>query len=129
MAPDLSVPHRLVQKDPELMLGVCSVCGPVKIQRKSRGSKLPAALLCQPAFRARKALQHARAPKRTNPRHRNGRPDICEVCSRECETVWDHDHRTGEHRGWLCQQCNSALGFARDDVEVLRGLIAYLERD
>lgn len=39
----------------------------------------------------------------------------------------DHDHATGNVRGLLCQHCNSAIGFAGDDVSVLRSLISYLE--
>src|SRR5690606_19146421 len=32
----------------------------------------------------------------------------------------DHDHETGEIRGLLCQHCNTALGYARDDVNILQ---------
>lgn len=39
----------------------------------------------------------------------------------------DHDHLTNANRGLLCQACNLALGFARDDPARLRALIAYLE--
>jgi hypothetical protein len=39
----------------------------------------------------------------------------------------DHDHKTGKVRGLLCNGCNIALGHARDSVDVLRGLTAYLE--
>jgi len=24
--------------------------------------------------------------------------------------VWDHDHKTGNHRGWLCTKCNTEEG-------------------
>ena len=39
----------------------------------------------------------------------------------------DHDHKTGEIRGILCRTCNLALGHAKDDVDVLYGLISYLK--
>lgn len=36
----------------------------------------------------------------------------CELCGMVPKTrglQWDHDHRTGAHRGWLCHRCNRAL--------------------
>lgn len=38
----------------------------------------------------------------------------------------DHDHVTGEARGLLCPRCNFAIGHARDDIDVLAGLVDYL---
>jgi Recombination endonuclease VII len=39
----------------------------------------------------------------------------------------DHCHKTGKVRGLLCTACNSVLGHAFDDPEVLRSAIAYLQ--
>lgn len=39
----------------------------------------------------------------------------------------DHDHETGEIRGLLCGNCNSGIGNLRDDVELLKRAIQYLE--
>jgi hypothetical protein len=63
----------------------------------------------------------------------------CKVCrTTDPGGKWwhtDHDHACcpdykqscGEcFRGVLCGRCNAALGYARDDVEILRGLAAYL---
>jgi hypothetical protein len=50
------------------------------------------------------------------------------VCGVTTKRVWDHDHRTGDFRGWLCNSCNAALGFAKDDPWRLRLLADYLER-
>lgn len=50
-----------------------------------------------------------------------------ENCFREA-TVVDHNHETGEVRGLLCQQCNSAAGLLQDHPEVIMGLADYLQR-
>jgi len=59
----------------------------------------------------------------------------CAVCGREGkrgrginDMQIDHDHRSGEIRGVLCGGCNVALGSARDNPAILRGLAEYLEQ-
>jgi len=45
------------------------------------------------------------------------------------KTVWrlDHDHSTGEFRGFLCQRCNSGIGKMQDDPAIMLRAIAYLK--
>ena len=64
-----------------------------------------------------------------------GRPysEFCEICLTPAIELkrtlhFDHDHITGEFRGWLCFPCNAALGFAKDDVEILQRMIDYLRK-
>jgi hypothetical protein len=52
---------------------------------------------------------------------------LCGGCRKVRPERVDHDHVTGEVRGLLCFNCNQALGNARDDIYVMRGLIAYLD--
>lgn len=40
----------------------------------------------------------------------------------------DHNHTTGAVRGLLCANCNLAIGYACDDVSILRNAIAYLQK-
>lgn len=58
----------------------------------------------------------------------------CDICGRaEHLTVTgrlhiDHDHETGKVRGLLCMGCNTGIGHLKDDVEILKNAINYLER-
>lgn len=55
------------------------------------------------------------------------KPAACEVCGEGGQICYDHCHETDTFRGWLCQRCNTILGFAKDDVERLRKLADYLD--
>lgn len=39
----------------------------------------------------------------------------------------DHDHKSGQRRGLLCNRCNRAIGLLGDDINLLRSAIGYLE--
>ncbi len=56
------------------------------------------------------------------------KPEVCDVCGSGGKICFDHDHKTDEFRGWLCNDCNMVLGKVKDSVERLRGLALYLER-
>jgi hypothetical protein len=51
----------------------------------------------------------------------------CEVCGETEDLVIDHNHDTREVRGVICRGCNTALGHAKDDPQILKSLAAYLE--
>ena len=63
---------------------------------------------------------------------------VCPICNRDESEVkgkggaksgpWclDHDHVTGEYRGFLCHDCNRALGNFKDSVPMLESAIKYL---
>lgn len=55
---------------------------------------------------------------------------VCKICGdinksgrRLCV---DHDHKTGKIRGLLCCACNSLIGYAKDDLLILKSAINYL---
>ena len=51
----------------------------------------------------------------------------CAACGIKSDRLQvDHCHDTGKIRGLLCGNCNSALGHAKDDVDRLMALVAYL---
>lgn len=56
-------------------------------------------------------------------------PDRCESCARIAKLRLDHDHVTGEFRGWLCNQCNTGLGLLGDDIIGIFLMSQYLARN
>lgn len=58
-------------------------------------------------------------------------PDLgtpCECCGDTSELlVFDHCHDTNEHRGWLCSNCNTAIGKLGDTIEGVQLAVDYLE--
>ena len=59
--------------------------------------------------------------------HQKGK---CALCAREPKNLRlaiDHDHKTGQIRGLLCMWCNKAIGFFRDDPEIVERIVAYFQ--
>ncbi|MBH1939046.1 endonuclease VII domain-containing protein [Streptomyces sp. AV19] len=65
---------------------------------------------------------------------------VCAICSEDepnehgrtgtkFRLAVDHCHRTGRVRGLLCQKCNRAIGLLKDNADLLRKAIDYLERE
>jgi hypothetical protein len=55
---------------------------------------------------------------------------LCAICGelpKEGKNLdLDHCHTTGKVRGFLCNNCNIALGLVSDDIKILRNLYTYL---
>jgi hypothetical protein len=56
----------------------------------------------------------------------------CAICRTDDPSPWrvfgvDHDHESGRIRGLLCDRCNSGIARFREDPDVLRRALAYLE--
>ncbi|WP_051723712.1 endonuclease VII domain-containing protein [Micromonospora chokoriensis] len=59
---------------------------------------------------------------------RSGRPRLDgQPAAQPFRLVVDHCHGSGQVRGLLCQDCNIAIGCAKDSPEILRAAITYLE--
>ena len=52
---------------------------------------------------------------------------VCAICGRDVRLGVDHCHDSGRVRGLLCRECNFGVGLFRDDRELLRRAITYLE--
>ena len=49
-------------------------------------------------------------------------------CEATTHLRMDHDHATGKFRALLCNGCNTALGFLKENPERIRSLATYIER-
>ena len=118
----------------------CKTIQPLDDFPRNRSGREGRGGYCKPCHNARTAATKQRLYGSTRDYHLRARYGItsadvdamverqggtCAVCDGKPEHV-DHDHATGKVRGILCFNCNQALGNARDDIAVLRGLINYL---
>lgn len=74
--------------------------------------------------RRRKETQEIKAGRK--------RPEQCELCGifgkdLKKELCFDHDHKTGKFRGWICGRCNTALGMVKDSSELLLKMSEYVK--
>ena len=56
---------------------------------------------------------------------------ICPICQKSSiggvsKHVLDHNHHTGEVRGYLCESCNTGIGRFDDDKELVKNAIDWL---
>ena len=57
----------------------------------------------------------------------------CPICNKKSfnkgmGACLDHDHETEKFRGYICNKCNSALGFFEDNINYIRSALNYLEK-
>lgn len=63
--------------------------------------------------------------------------NVCAICKRpetrkhqtgaDMRLAIDHCHVTGNVRGFLCSTCNRGLGFFKDNIEIMKLAIDYLQ--
>lgn len=57
------------------------------------------------------------------------KPDTCDCCGRFAkQMVLDHQHDPERFRGWLCHNCNLAIGHLGDTLEGVMRAADYLRR-
>lgn len=52
----------------------------------------------------------------------------CKICNVRVKLYIDHDHRTDVIRGLLCNNCNLGLGHFKEQLNILKKAMAYLEK-
>lgn len=60
----------------------------------------------------------------------NSQEGKCAICNENIldKPYIDHDHKTDQVRGLLCDLCNKGLGFFKDNTENLDNAIKYLKK-
>jgi hypothetical protein len=73
-------------------------------------------------FKAKRHAEKIAVAGRPKPAH-------CELCGEKSglAVVFDHCHKTGQFRGWICDRCNRVLGLVYDNPKLLRKMAKYLE--
>ena len=57
------------------------------------------------------------------------KPETCEICNElNIRIVFDHCHKQGHFRDWICDRCNRVLGLVKDSSELLAKLREYLDQ-
>lgn len=146
--------HSLTSIDREGKRAICSICGPVKVRVRDRGSAR-GGVECGnrvSEYRARHKLRYPERYKewdRARDRDRRAQSlwkkyrltledfdrmahdqgGACAICGEvpAGNLHVDHDHKTGEVRGLLCMGCNVAIGHMRENRDALQKAAAYLK--
>lgn len=54
---------------------------------------------------------------------------VCQICQKvTTDLCVDHCHNTSKVRGLICALCNSGMGLLKDDVNIARSVVKYLQR-
>lgn len=82
-------------------------------------------MLADPEAVRASARRRRGLPEPTRPR-----PPVCECCGGQSTRTLhlDHSHTTGAFRGWLCTNCNTAIGKLGDNPQGVCRALAYLLR-
>lgn len=81
----------------------------------------------------RKRSSQVNTIRKTSPH----KPKVCDCCGKEPKQSngrrkvglsCDHDPITIKFRGWLCRECNLAIGLLGDNTEGLQKALDYLNR-
>ena len=103
---------------------VCKICGQEKFITEFGANGTWTRPECKSCFNYKQSLYIKLRKGQVAPEP--GTP--CECCGDSTSTLnWDHDHETGEHRGWICSNCNTGIGKLGDTLKGVQQAVDYLE--
>ena len=119
----------------------CSRCGELKHEEQfsknqyRKNNVIVRRAYCKECERKRKPIS-SKARKEYEkefPRPKIGEEFTCPICLKKI-TPWhtnqislDHNHKTGDIRGYLCGDCNASMGRMGDSESVLKRAILWLK--
>lgn len=119
--------HRVTNVDAVHMVGDCEHCG----------VGVPLAMDHQRHACAAARIAQRGGPNRAGETRRSRAlkalpviPTLCEICGTDpgYPLYLDHDHATGEARGWLCSLCNLGLGHFKDEPARMLAAAQYIQK-
>lgn len=117
--------HFLSNIDPTNRTAKCSNCGDVKIGKSRTDKNGKIYYRCSVALN--KNSRESKYKRKYNINASEVDNKNCEICGGNIRMAYDHCHKSGKFRGWLCMKCNTALGLVNDDPKILKKMITYLK--
>ncbi len=99
--------------------------------KNNRSVRRPSCKKCRKQLEGKNATPKAKLEWSKN--KPQNEPFECPICGKRTiagitsKVVLEHNHRTGEVRGWVCDSCNTGIGRFKDDVELLKRAIKFIE--
>ena len=120
----------------------CSLCQKVKLisefkkNKKSKGGRVNQCRACSREYARlnKDRSKIVRAMRNYNITEQEATElytiTTCGICGEAKEKMCiDHCHDTGKIRGILCNECNAGIGMLKDNAELLRRGVVWLEKD
>lgn len=121
---------------------VCNVCHRLldtnmfsknQLQKNDRPIRRPSCIDC------RKIIDGVNANNKEKVKWNKEKPHLipfeCPICNKRTipgltsKVVLDHDHITGNIRGWICKSCNTGIGRFKDNTDILKNAINFIENN
>ena len=99
--------------------------------KDNRSVKRPSCASCRKALNGVNITPKVKAEwNKTKP---HGTSFECPICNKRTiagitsKVVLDHNHLNGEVRGWICDSCNTGIGRFKDDIQLMKKAIKFIE--
>lgn len=115
--------HRLSEIDIEKRIGNCSYCGRVIL--RNRGKNKWGCSVNRAALDRRIRFKNDYGIILSD-KNLPLIPKKCPICQRDKKLVLDHNHENKKIRDWICRDCNSIIGYVKENVKTLKNMVDYL---